>query len=330
MKNKIHISNLIKLNQNNLHSIRRLSLLFVLLATFVCYGFSQNDTVNYRISDNKIEKVEEPSDTNTVKVGNKLFIIIEDEESMVIDRINVKTGEKKRVLDIGCEDSAFKRDTNKFRGHWSGFEVGVNDFVSSGFSIKRPAGYSYLDLNTFRSWNVNINFAQLSIPIIKKRAGLVTGFGLEMNSYSFQGDNNIQINESIGVIEERELENEYSVLKSKFTTTYLTIPVIFEAQLGKGNRKESLYISGGVIGGYNIASAIKVKHEVKDEKQKLIERGGDLNINRFRVGLTVRIGHKDKDNNSSGLYATYYLTPLFEKDMGPELHPFAIGFRIDI
>ncbi|MCK4662212.1 MAG: hypothetical protein KAT68_05065 [Bacteroidales bacterium] len=330
MKKYLHISNILKLNQSNLNSMRRLSLLFVLLTSFVCYSFSQNDTVNIRISDNEIEKVKEPIDTTTIKAGNKIFIFIEYEESMVIDRINIKTGEKKRLLNLECNDSKLKKDTNKFRGHWSGIEVGINEFVNSGFSIKRPMGYSYLNLNTFRSWNVNINFAQYSLPIIKNRVGLVTGFGLEMNSYFYQGDNNIQINESIGVIEERELENEYNVRKSKFTTTYLTMPVILEAQLGKGNRKESFYISGGVIGGYNIASAIKVKHEVEGKKQKLIERRGDLNINPFRVGLTVRIGHKDKDNNSMGLYATYYLTPFFEKDMGPELHPFAIGLRIDM
>ena len=330
MKKYLHISKILKLNQINLNSMRRLSLLFVLLTTFVCYSFSQNDTVNFRISDKEIEKAEEPIDTTTVKVGNKIFIFIEYEESMVIDRVNVKTGEKKRMLDMGCNDSKLKRDTNKFRGHWSGIEVGINEFATNGFSLKRPAGYGYMDLNTFSSWNVNINFAQYSLPIIKNRVGLVTGLGFEMNYYRFHGNNSIQLNGSTGVIEERELENEYDVLKSKFTTTYLTIPIILEAQLGKGDRKESLYISGGVIGGYNIASAIKVKHEVEDEKQKLIERGGDLNINSFRVGLTVRIGHKDKENNSSGLYVTYYLTPLFEKDMGPELHPFAIGLRIDI
>ena len=104
-----------------------------------------------------------------------------------------------------------------------------------------------------------------------------------------------------------------------------SFPVILEAQFGKGNSKERLYISGGVVGGLKISSATKVVHEVNGKKQKLKERGGDLNINRWRLGLTARVGYKDIFN----FYANYYLTELFEDGMEPELYPITIGIRMN-
>ena len=83
-----------------------------------------------------------------------------------------------------------------------------------------------------------------------------------------------------------------------------------------------------VIGGLRISNSIKVVHEIDGNKQKFREKNNDLNINKWRLGLTARFGSRDKNNSSSGFYATYYLTPLFEKNTAPELHPWAIGFRV--
>ncbi len=330
MKKYLYIVNSFKSNGCNLIHWRYLILIFVFYTTFTRHSFSQNDTVNVEINaeveimadSTEVLKIEEPGDTTVVKLKNKILLFIEYDEKLVVDRIDLKTGEKKRVLDIGDKNYEPKKDRNKFRGHWSGIEFGINDLANSSYSIDRPAGYEYLDFRTGRSWNVNINFSQSSLSIINNRVGIVGGLGLEMNNYYFKNNNNIQKNETSEQIEKRNLD-QYEVRRSKFTTTYLITPIIIEAQFGKGKSKERFYISGGVVGGLKISSATKVVHEVNGKKEKLKERGKDLNINRWRIGLTARIGFKDSFN----FYANYYFTPLFEKDQGPELHPFAIGIR---
>lgn len=344
MKNNIKISKIKRLNYNNSVYLRRLVLLFIILTSFVCYSLSQNDTTSKGMIDNNeilksektvdegqinndsiiVEDIEEPGDTTILNLGNKIILFIEYKDRMVIDRIDLTTGEKKRVLDLECKDCEPEKDPYEFRGHWSGVEVGINNFLNNDFSLKRPEGYDYLDLKTGRSWNVNINFAQTSTPIIGNKFGIVGGLGLEMNSYFLKGDNTIQVNDTSGVIEERPL-GQYNIRRNKLNTTYLTAPLILEVQFGENKSRERFFISAGAVVGLRIASVIKVVHEVDDKKHKFKERRNDLNLNRWRVGLTARTGYKDIFN----FYANYYLTPLFETDMGPELYPFAVGVRMN-
>ncbi|MFC2138957.1 hypothetical protein ACFLTE_12365 [Bacteroidota bacterium] len=308
--------------------MKRLSLIVGFLTIVLGYGFSQSDTLNTQLGENEVEKIRKAIDTTTLETKNKIIIFTEYENGLTIDRIDIKTGEKKRVLDIDSDDCEPAYNPNKFRGHWSGFEVGLNDFVNNDFSMQRPAGYEYMDLKTGRSWNFSFNFMQNSVPIINNQVGLVGGFGIEMNRYYFENKNNIQLNDVTNNVEERLLVDDYNVRKSKLNSTYLVMPALLEFQIpAKGNL---FYISGGVVGGLRLSNSIKVVHEINGKKQKFREKNADLNFNKWRLGLTVRFGSKDKQNNSSGFYATYYLTPLFEKGTGPELHPFAVGFRLDM
>lgn len=272
--------------------------------------------------DSSLERV--PVDTAVLKLKKKMFIFHEYEDGAIIDRIDLETGERKRILDVD-ENCESRKDTNKFRGHWSGIEYGLNNLMTSTNSFARPDGYGYMRLNTFGSWNLNLNFAQSSTAIIGEKFGIVGGLGLEMNFYSFRGDNNIQVSEESGEIEERILADDYNVRKSKFRTMYLTSPLLLEAQFGKNKSKDRFYISGGVLGGLRIGSTTKIVHGVDGKRQKLVERGKDLNINRWRWGLTARMGYKEAFN----FYATYYMTPLFEKNKGTELYPLAVGFRMN-
>lgn len=336
-----HIKKFIKSEKISAHLIKRHFFIFTLLLLMLESNYSQTDTIkNGADRDRRNKNIENENkntenknipkrDTTILETEKRLYLFIETQGGLIIDRIDLTTGIKKRMLDLGNEDHIpAKKDSSRFRGHWSGIEVGLNGFMSSGFMLKPPAGYSYFDLNILRSWNITINFAQYSIPLIKNNFGLVTGLGLQLNSYFFKGNNSIQVNPTTGVIEEWHTEQEYNVKKSKFTTTYLTLPLLLECHIRSRTKGSFLYFTGGVVGGWNILSALKVKYEVDGNSQKLIKRGGDLKINNFRAGTTFQIGSKDK-NGSSGFYATYYFTPLFEKDLGPKLYPFEAGIRID-
>ncbi|NJM15964.1 MAG: PorT family protein, partial [Bacteroidales bacterium] len=155
---------------------------------------------------------------------------------------------------------------------------------------------------------------------------MVSGIGFEINHYFFQGDNNVQRNAATGLIEERVLDPNIKLRKSKLNTVYLNLPLLLEAQVGKMASKERFYVSAGVVGGVKVTSKTKVVQEKDGAKHKTIQRGGDLNLNPFRLELTTRMGYKDYFD----FYINYSLTPLFEKGKGPELFPVAVGFRIGI
>ena len=327
MKRNLYISNILeKIHIKNIN-IKRLIIIIELFSLIICFGYSQSDTLNTEINENIIKKTRKAIDTNTLEVGSKIYTFIEYENGVTIDKYDTKTGEKKRVLDIDSDDCESMYDKDKFRGHWSGIEFGLNDFLNTDYSLKRPNGYEYMDLKTGHSWNFSFNFMQNSLPLINNQVGIITGLGIEMNRYYFENKNNIQLNEVTGEIEERVLVDDYNIRKNKLNTTYLVMPGLLEFQVPV--KRNLFYFSGGVVGGLRISNSIKVVHDINGQKQKFKEKNEDLNFNKWRLGLTARFGSRDKNNSSSGFYATYYLTPLFEKGMAPELHPFAVGFRID-
>ncbi|NBC82564.1 MAG: outer membrane beta-barrel protein [Bacteroidetes bacterium] len=215
--------------------------------------------------------------------------------------------------------------SNEFKGHWFSFDWGFNNYLNPDGSISRNASNQYMDLNTGRSWNFNINFSQYSIGIIKDRAGFVTGLGIEINNYHFDGENNITKQDGKIVPDYRFATANIEIKKNRFATTYITVPLLFETQLTGGDPDDRLYVSFGVIGGIRIGNNIKVKYFEDGRKKKYKERGDDFNINTFRYGVTAKAGYK-----SFSVFSRYYLTPLFEKNNGPELYPLSAGLTLNL
>jgi len=260
---------------------------------------------NVSVEIDEIVKVNQSHDTTKIDIGDKDISIIADDKGTSI-----------KVTD--SDDNKDKSETKKkkFKGHWTGVEFGINNFVDNNFSMTRTEGEEFMDLNTGRSWNFNWNVKQYSIGFGTNRFGLVTGLGLEFNDYHFDGDNNIQ--ELDGNIITKD-DYPSSLSKSKLKTTFLRMPLLLELQLLNAKRSKRIYISGGVIGGLKLGSHSKVIYKVDGNKQKDKIRD-DFNINPLRYGLTARIGYR-----ALNLYGNYYLTPFFEKDNDPELYPFSIG-----
>jgi hypothetical protein len=83
-----------------------------------------------------------------------------------------------------------------------------------------------------------------------------------------------------------------------------------------------LFFSLGLIGGLKIGSHTKVVYEDGGDKNKDKNRS-DFFLSPFRYGYTARAGY-----GFLKVFANYYNTTLFEKNKGPQLHPFTIGFML--
>ncbi|MBN1116640.1 MAG: outer membrane beta-barrel protein [Bacteroidales bacterium] len=292
------------------------------------YEVIENEEVQIK-TDEAVKKGK--ADTTTFKLGDKEVSIIEENGETNIKLKDITKGDKENYnvdKEFDFNDDEFKdesddvdnKSSKKFKGHWSGFEFGLNNYVNADNSLNRDPGSEFMDINTGRSWNFNLNFSQYSFPIVSNNLGLVTGMGIEWSNYHFEGQNSITKNKTDRLIEELPLD--FNADKNKLKTTYLTIPMLLELQLGKGKRSDRFYVSGGIIGGLKINSKTIVTYYESGSKQK-DKTKSDYYLTPFRYGATARIGYKIVD-----LYANYYLTPLFIEDRGPELHPVAVGMKV--
>jgi len=265
------------------------------------------ESTKVTLGQNEVLIVEENGDTVRVRLGSRGVSIVEGEN-----------GTEVKVLDM--EDLPQKSNSNRkkrFRPHYAGLEVGLNNYVTPDFSMTLPPEDRYMDLNTGKSWNWNINIIDYGFGLGTDKVGIVSGLGFEFINYSFDGQNNIRKDDVTREIIEYVPTYAGNITKSKLNMTYLTAPLLLEFQIPAPRKR--IYISAGVVGGLKLWSNTKIKYTANGEKSKEKAKG-DYNLSPLRWGLTARVGYR-----ALGFYANYYMTPLFKKDLGPELNPFAVG-----
>jgi hypothetical protein len=259
--------------------------------------------------------VQENKDGVKIRIGDNGITILESVENG--SKIRFEKYNNNDVEENGdYQDENGERHRNRrvhFQGHWTGIEFGLANYMADGFEFTLPDDIYYMDLHSAKSHNFNINFVQQSIGF-SRHFGIVTGLGINWIDYRFDGDNNIQKGTN-GVIE--IFDPSQSLKKTKFQTTFLTLPILLEAQIPADNHH--MNIAAGVIGAVKIYSGTKMTLNAGDK----IKTNDDLSMNVLRFGATARIGF-----GNFQLFSTYYFTPLFKTGKGPgghDLYPVEIG-----
>jgi hypothetical protein len=248
-------------------------------------------------------EVDEMNDTITkITIGRRRYLIIE------------KPGHHTRIQTV-----RIPRET--FKGHWAGFDLGLTNFFSSPLESGLPAEDSWLDLNGGKSVVVGMNLLQYNIGLqkAKNNIGLVTGVGWTINNYRFDSKY-VPVRDDEGMTS--YIEAERHIEKSKLVTSFATVPLLFEFQLPTGGDDCGFFFSAGVYGSFRLGSHTKVVYNDDGGREKEKSRD-DLNLNAFKYGAMVRTGYK-----WIKLYAKCDLTPLFEKDRGPEVYPWTVGVTL--
>ncbi|HOK50639.1 MAG TPA: outer membrane beta-barrel protein [Bacteroidales bacterium] len=267
-------------------------------------------------------EVKKSGDTTRIQLGKKGITIVEKDGKTIVDIQDVdKDSTKKNESEWYDESKPNKKDRHTFEPHWAGFELTLNNFATSSFSLSLPASASFLELNTGKSIGVRLNLFEYSIPFSSFN-GLYTGMGFEFNSYYFSSDSN-NITKSNGqIVPKYKPTGSSAYSKNKLKDTYLNIPLMYEIQFPLGNTKHPLYFAAGVIGGLKLGSRTKEYYKLNGETRHEIVKN-DFYLSPIRLGYQARIGFRHIH-----LVATYYQTPLFISGKGPEIHPFDIGLMI--
>jgi len=246
-------------------------------------------------------------DNDTTKIvikGKKILIIDDDDSSKVI--IDGK--------EFGDDNKKSKKtdDLSYFKGVYLGV-AGLRN-PKGALSL----GPSQIELNYARSFNMQANLFEKSIPLIKEYVKITTGIGYNFNSY--QIENNIDLIK--GPDEILEIENVgVNYEKNKLRVGYLTVPLMIGLSSTQMQEK-GFKITAGIQGGYRVQGNIKKKYEQGGETFKPKYRS-DLYLNDFTYSAIARFSF---DNIM--LYAEYGLQPLFKTGRAAEIYPFSIGIRL--
>ncbi|MFN2395280.1 MAG: GIN domain-containing protein [Bacteroidales bacterium] len=238
-------------------------------------------------------------DTTRIRIGGRNMLFIQDDDS---EKVKMQTGESKT-----------------FRSNWSGFEIGVNGYLTPDNNLTLSGDAEYIDLRYNKSVVVNLNLWQQNFPIISNNLGLVSGLGIGFNNYRF--DNQTRI------VYEKEGLSFYEdtikdLIKNKMTVTWINLPLMLEFQTNGPRQTDKFHLAGGVILGTRIGTHTKYVTEENGKKQKEKDYH-DFHVPPFRFDLTGRIGW-----GRVNLFATYALNNLFKDEKGPELIPFSVGIRL--
>lgn len=241
-------------------------------------------------------------DTTTFNLKNKKVIIIN------IANGNNDTIKKRKSI-----------DTDDFK-HWHGFSMGVNGYLNYNNSLTLDKQYNFMDLNYSRSFNFQLNLIERQFNIYKNNVKIVTGFGIDFHSYSFNNKTNLNSDSSFtwGTI---DTTNTYTYKKNKLRCAYLQVPLLLEFNTSN-NPNKSFHIAMGVIGQYLITSRTKQELEQKNFDITKIKKD-NYNLSPFGAKAHVNIGYKNVT-----VFAEYSLTSLFKANQGAQLYPFAVGIRL--
>ena len=229
--------------------------------------------------------------------------------------------------------------------YWSGVDVGLNMLLGTNGSTNLPKSSEYMELDQINSRFLSINFMEQKIEFGSHHAGLLTGLGWEFTSYRLRSNDLLQFDRDsvyAGPVESPEFQKnklrqsgfrlplmlEFNTKRAKLPSAGEVLAAARDTVGGKEHadfgftNKKNFHIAVGVVGTWYYDSMYKQKYRADGAVRKDINKG-DHDLLPYRAAAAVRIGY-----GSLNLFAEYALTPLFEKNKGPELTPFNVGLTI--
>lgn len=237
------------------------------------------------------------------------------------DSVNVKIGGGSVSVGVNDEGTEYVEidfdnvvSNRKVKTKWGLLDIGINVPVDDNFTTPGDsAGFG--ELRYGRSWNIDMHLFKQRVSLVKNKFNLDYGLTFSWNNYSFQNDVVPQPNQPTYTL----AAADEPLKKSRMSSTYITIPVLFNYESNPNARSKSFRLSAGVTGGLRIASKTKFKTESKSKtKQK-----DDFNLNQWQYGPTVRVGYSFLE-----FYGKYDMAGFFKEGEGPAVQNFTVGLAV--
>lgn len=245
-------------------------------------------------------------DTTVIKIKNRRIVVL---------------NEKIEKFDTSVNEDGFFNIDNDYNPHWAGFGIGLNSYVNSDFKMD-VGNKKYLEIIPEKSFNIMLNFAEKSFPIVKDNFMLTTGLGFDFNNYRFL--NNYRLISDSSVITAR-FDSTNTFIKSKLSVTNFSIPLMLEFQLPSSKISDDrIFFSVGAVAQLRIGS--HTKYVYKSDGNVVKNKDKDrFHLSPFSINYIAMIGYND-----FSFYAKYSYSSLFYKNQGPELYPISFGIILHI
>ena len=225
--------------------------------------------------------------------------------------------------DGGKDKPRAKLGTLKIRERKARPDIPGTFLVELGWNVQMSSP-SELDNTLLGSRTVNLYyFYNIELPFAGGRFELMPGIGLGLDRFKFEDDVTIvealddNGNEFFDVV---ELEDQ-DVKKSMLISNYIDIPLELRFYSNPNDKRKSFKAGIGFKAGILYSAHTKTKIDDGGiEKTKIYD---DFGLNRFRYGITGRIGV-----GGFNLFYYYSLQDLYEKNEGPlnsDVHHVTVG-----
>ncbi len=286
--------------------------------------YSQNTTDNkqtttFKMNGKKIEVKEEGGEIN-VKVYNP-----QDSTEMKKVYEGIFTDDKehekwtiKPSIDWGLGFLKKKKKRHHYYAdpRWAG--------IGWGFcTITDGVRFNDIDGVTIKAEKSNefvLNFAETGIALYKDNLALCTGLGMSWKNLHFE--NNSYLVETNDVTRFEPAPANITVKKARLRVYSLTIPLLLQWE-SRIRNYHSIYISAGVVGGFNVFSSQKIKYNDVDGKSVKRIKGRGLNVSRIYYEFIGQVGF-----DGFTIVAKYSPMSLFEHGKGPKVQTASIGLML--
>lgn len=257
-----------------------------------------------------------PADTTKLTIGGTKVLIVNDEEEASADTTVLWTKDIERQ-----QRSTYRQELT----YWAGVDVGFSMLRTADGSTSMEGNNAWLDLDYSRSLIWRLNIVEEKINLISREGkpilGIALGAGFTYASYGLSKNTRVVSNTNAfpdTTFGFADTSLAYSYSKNKMRMSYIQVPLLLEVNTST-DADRNFHIAAGAIFGWNMGTVIKQKYDIEGRTQKDRAKG-DFNTQPFTMDLTARMGYRN-----FGVWASYSLTPLFEKGRGPEVYPMSFG-----
>lgn len=279
-------------------------------------AFAQQDTLAAPADTLNISESPAGNDTTIVRLGNHQLKIVErpGKDEILLEKKIDDEWRSTKDLKNDSESRASDWQRRHLLTHWSGVTFGINGYVGKNQSLDLPEESQLMEVDYSKSFTFSINFPELKFRIISDYFGIYTGLGLQFNSYRLRQNTHLTFGNEVTMVEDT-LRN---LTRNTLQATYLRIPLMLEFNTSLRPTR-SFHFAAGVVGGWRIHSTYVQEYNLTGVDYNTNVKGVP-NLNLFSAEAMVRTGY-----GPFVVYASYWLTPLFDRKEGPELYPFSTG-----
>ncbi len=179
------------------------------------------------------------------------------------------------------------------------------------------------ELKPLGSRFVSLDFSHAATIARGKKSAFKLGYGFSFDWYNFMFDHNRVVTKAASATNFQPIfdtrGDEVALKKNKLTVSYITLPIVPHVVFNKQSAIKMIGLGGYV--SYRLDSWTKTIEEKSDDLTRI---GSNFNLNQVRYGVKAEVALR----HVGEIFFNYDLTPLFEKNYGPQLTAFSFGFKL--